>query len=285
MLMEKTLNFSEQELATELAALQEELCAFSSQCPDSPEKNNAVWIFRLCQGISTDEWESLSEKHDFRQWLTMPINDNAFPHLKQFQKTLERLAYQTDHDPLTGLANRRAFDRTLDIEMERSRRAKTPLSLAIFDLDNFKSINDTYGHPKGDEVLVKFAEHLKSGTRRYDLAARFGGEEFALIMAGSGVVRAKNLLERLLMEFRQIEFTSPDNKTIFNVTCSAGLTCFKGMGKIDDTQLIELADGALYEAKSAGKNQVKVSRLLFVDNVPNETLVHANEKQFLFGGK
>jgi len=276
-------DFPEQELATELSALQEELCAFSQQCTAQVDGSDAVWVFRLFQGVSSDEWENLVEKHDFKQWLTLPINGNAFPHLKQFQKTLERLAYQTDHDPLTGLANRRAFDRILDIEMERSRRAKTPISLAIFDLDNFKHVNDTYGHPKGDEVLARFAKQLQATTRRYDLAARFGGEEFALIMAGSGMVKAQRLLDRLLKEFRQIEFTAPDGETTFNVTCSVGLTCFKGIGDINDKQLIELADKALYDAKSSGKDQVKTSKLPFVDNVPNETLVQANEKQFLFG--
>jgi len=249
------------------------------------DASEAFWVFRLFQGVTPDEWESLSSKHDFNQWLTLPINGDAFPHLKRFQDTLERLAYQTEHDALTGLANRRAFDRILDIEIERSKRAKTPLSLVIFDLDNFKKVNDTYGHPKGDEVLAGFANQLQATTRRYDLAARFGGEEFALIMAGSGVVKAQRLLNRLLSEFRQIDFKVPDSDETFNVTCSAGLTCYKGSIDISDKELLELADEALYDAKNSGKDQVKVSKLPFVDNVPKETLVHANEKQFLFGGK
>ncbi len=279
---EKTLKFPENELATELFALQKELGAYFTESGD-PSKD--VWVFRMLQGVSPEEWEALSTKHDFTQWLSLPINGDAFPHLKQFQDTLERLAYQTDHDALTGLANRRAFDRTLDIEMERSKRAHTPLSLAIFDLDNFKSINDTYGHPKGDEVLATFAQMLQATTRRYDLAARYGGEEFALIMAGSGVVKAQRLLKRLLREFKEVEFMAPDNSETFNVTCSVGLTCYKGSIEMTPAEVLELADGALYEAKNSGKDQVKVSKLPFVDNVPNDTLVHANEKKFLFGGK
>lgn len=282
---EKAIKFPENELASELSLLQEELCGYSSTCADPVDADEAVWVFRLFQGVTPGEWESLSTKHDFSQWLTLPINGDAFPHLKYFQETLERLAYQTEHDALTGLANRRAFDRILDIEMERSKRAKTPLSLAIFDLDNFKHINDTYGHPKGDEVLATFAKQLKATTRRYDLAARFGGEEFALVMAGSGVVKAQRLLKRFLREFKLIEFKAPDSDETFSVTCSVGLTCYKGSIDLSDKELLELADEALYEAKNAGKDQVKVSKLPFVDNVPNETLVHANEKQFLFGGK
>lgn len=281
---EKKINFPEQELATELSELQKELCGLSQACLGKLD-TDTVWVFRLFEGITPEEWDDLSAKHDLQQWLTMPIDGDAFPQLKKLQKTLENLSYQTDHDALTGLANRRAFDRILDIEMERSKRAKTPLSLAIFDLDNFKSVNDTYGHTKGDEVLARFAEHLQASTRRYDLASRFGGEEFALIMAGSGVVKATQLLNRLLKEFKEIEFYSSDGETSFNVTCSAGLTCFKGSVNMTEKQLINLADEALYEAKSSGKDQVKVSKLPFVDNVPNATLVQANEKQFLFGGK
>lgn len=280
---EKNHNFPENELAAELSTLQSELGVLLGE--DTPEAENAVWVFRLFQGFSEERWSDISAKNDFTKWLTLPINGDTFPHLKRFQETLERLMYQTDHDSLTGLANRRAFDRTLDIEMERSKRAKTPLSLAIFDLDNFKAINDTQGHPKGDEVLQVFAKKLEETTRRYDLAARYGGEEFALIMAGSGVVKAQRLLRRLLKEFREIEFMTTDGESTFNVTCSVGLTCYKGTVDFDAEELLKLADDALYEAKTSGKDQVKVSKLPFVDNVPNDTLVQANEKQFLFGGK
>lgn len=282
---ENTIKLPEQELAEELVSLHKELTEFTKAFPDQLDSTEAVWVFRMFQGLSSSDWEDFASKHDLSQWLSLPVNEDSYPQFKRFQELLEHLAYQTDHDALTGLANRRAFDRILDIEIERSKRAKTPLSLAIFDLDDFKVVNDTYGHCKGDEVLVKFAAHLKASTRRYDLAARFGGEEFALIMAGSGVVRAQRLLERLLSEFREMDFETPDGSATFKVTCSVGLTCFKGSINITDKELIDLADTALYDAKAAGKDQIKLSKLPFVDNVPNETLVQANEKQFLFGGK
>ncbi|WP_419787962.1 GGDEF domain-containing protein [Pseudodesulfovibrio sp.] len=277
---ETAINFPEQELASELTHLQDELRSIGGD-----EHGSSVWVFRLFHGVTPQEWEDICARHDFRSWLSLPLDADAYPHLKQFQETLERLAYQTDHDPLTGLANRRAFDRVLDIEIERSRRANTPLSLAIFDLDDFKSINDTYGHSKGDEVLAGFAEKLRATTRRYDLAARFGGEEFVLIMAGTGLVKAQRMLNRFLSEFKAMTFKAPENDDTFSVTCSVGLTCFKGTVEITDKELVGLADEALYEAKAAGKDQVKVSRLPFLDNVPMDTLVQANEKQFLFGGK
>lgn len=281
--MEKTPKFPENELAAELAALQSQLGDRFKE--NSRTASEAVWVFRQIQGITPEEWDALASKHDFSGWLTVPINGDAFPHLKRLQETLERLSYQTEHDALTGLANRRAFDRILDIEIERSKRARTPLSLAIFDLDNFKSINDTHGHPKGDEVLATFAKKLQDTTRRYDLAARYGGEEFALIMAGSGVVKAQRLLKRLLDEVRQIKFATPDGRDSFSVTCSVGLTCYKGSVDFSSEEILKLADDALYEAKTSGKDQVKVSKLPFMDNVPNDTLVQANEKKFLFGGK
>ncbi len=282
--MEKIPKFHEDKLTAEMIALRDKL---GNQLGflGSDESTDAIWVFRLFQGISPEEWDSLATKYNLTGWLTLPVDGNAFPHVKHLQKTLERLTYQTDHDTLTGLANRRAFDRTLDIEIERSKRINIPLSLAIFDLDDFKSVNDTYGHPKGDEVLATFAKLLKETTRRYDLAVRYGGEEFALLMAGSSLQRAQRLLNRLLKDFRKIKFTSPDDKTHFNVTCSAGLTYYKGTEDIDSEALIKLADDALYEAKALGKNRIKVSPLPFVDNIPNETLVQAHEKQFLFGGK
>ncbi|MFH1913990.1 MAG: GGDEF domain-containing protein [Pseudomonadota bacterium] len=276
------INIPEEAIIAELAELQAELR--SALSPDG-NPSEAVWVFRRIEGLTHDQWHDLADRHHLRQWLTLPLDGDSFPHLKQFQATLEQMAHQTEHDPLTGLANRRAFDRVMGNEMERTKRARTPLSLAIFDLDDFKRINDTYGHQAGDEVLVAFADRLRQTTRRYDLAARFGGEEFALIMAGSGVVKAQRLLERLLAEFRAVPFRDPAGGGTFHVTCSVGLTCFKGTVDIEAADLVRLADGALYEAKSAGKDQVKVSKLPFADNVPSDTLVHANEKQFLFGGK
>ncbi|MDD3312055.1 GGDEF domain-containing protein [Pseudodesulfovibrio sp.] len=277
---ETDTNFPERELASELEMLQQELRQVGGE-----DNGSSVWVFRLFHGVTPEEWKDICERHDLRSWLSLPIDGDAFPHLKRFQETLERLAYQTDHDPLTGLANRRAFDRVLDVEVERSRRSQTPLSLAIFDLDNFKAVNDTYGHTVGDAVLAGFAEKLRATTRRYDLAARFGGEEFALIMAGTGLVKAQRMLNRFLSEFRMLEFHDPASGKTFSVTCSVGLTCFKGMADITDKELINLADEALYEAKAAGKDQVRISKLPFLDSVPNDTLVQAHEKQFLFGGK
>lgn len=272
----------EHEVLLELNSLQKELCTRANDHCLKLDPEPALCLFRLFPGITVDEWEEISRRHDLKQWLTLPIDGDAYPHLKQVQETMERLSYQTDHDPLTGLANRRAFDRILDIEIERSRRAGSSVSLAIIDLDDFKMVNDTYGHTKGDEVLVAFSRKVFQTTRRYDLAARLGGEEFALILSGTGLVKAKRVLKRLLEEFRDKTFETPESDT-FQVTCSAGLTTYKGTVDMDVKQLVDLADEALYRAKDAGKDQVKVSKIPDIDLVPQETLVQANEKQFLFG--
>jgi len=217
-------------------------------------------------------------------WMTIPLDKDMAPHLNHVQSVLRELSYKTEHDPLTGLSNRRVFERILDQEIERTRRSKTPLTLAILDLDNFKMINDTWGHLKGDEVLIDFADLLSRNSRRYDLVARIGGEEFAIILSGVGLVKAKQLLERLLDQVRGMTFAKTGSDETFSVTCSAGISCFKGMVDIEMHELINKADKALYDAKKSGKDRVCSADILDFESVTKETLVHANEKKFLFTG-
>lgn len=275
-------SMTRQEILREMELLQQELCtAANAHCTD-PETESALWICRVFPGITHHDWMEISRKHEFRQWITLPLDGDRYPHLKLLQETMEKLSYNMDHDALTGLANRRAFDRTLDIEIERARRSKSPVSLTLLDLDNFKRVNDTYGHSTGDIVLATVGGIISSQTRRYDLAARFGGEEFALILSGATLVRARKVVERILEEIREVRYTAPDG-TEFMVTCSAGLTCYKGSVPMSVRKMIDLSDKALYEAKDAGKDQVVVGGISDVEETSKETLVHANEKQFLFG--
>ena len=242
-------------------------------------------MFRICPGLTLDEFETLSKHHDLTGWLTLPVSGDAFPHLFHMQRTLQALHYESGHDPMTGLANRRTFERNLDMEIERAKRNLTPMSLAMIDLDDFKAINDTHGHLKGDEVLVRIGETLASLKRRYDIAARIGGEEFAVILAGVGMVKAEEILSRLLESIRELEFDTPDHGSVFRVTTSIGLTSYRGRVDMTPARLMDLADKALYEAKESGKNKIVVSALPDLDAAPRETLVHANEKSFLFTGK
>lgn len=274
---------NEANLLDELLSVRDKFCnekrvCHSCECPEG------LAVLRLCPGMTLPAWEILAERHGLNDWMTVPFDRDIAPHLNHIQSVLQELSYKTEHDPLTGLSNRRVFERTLDQEIERTRRSKTPLTLAILDLDNFKQVNDTWGHLKGDEVLIDFADLLSRNSRRYDLVARIGGEEFAIILSGVGLVKAKQLLERLLEGVRELTFNKPGSNETFSITCSAGISCYKGMVDVQMHELISKADKALYEAKKSGKDQLCSADILDFEAVTKETLVHANEKKFLFTG-
>lgn len=156
-------------------------------------------------------------------------------------------------DALTGLINRRQFNHQLHAEIARARRYQQPLSLALFDIDDFKKINDFYGHPMGDRILKELGALIKDNVRESDIAARYGGEEFALILPETRQVEAYELLERLRAMIAHTVFCLPDNPMTISISV--------GIAQIDLQQgtsfeLVEQADAALYEAKKQGKNQV-----------------------------
>jgi diguanylate cyclase (GGDEF) domain len=142
-------------------------------------------------------WPERLRRNKMDQWVILPLHSDKFPALTKLKEHIERLTFLQGQDPLTGLVNRRGFDSTMTLEVERSTRFKTPLTLCIMDLDNFKAVNDTYGHPCGDEVLQAVASILLSEMRMIDTAARIGGEEFALLLPGTGLARAQKLLQRI----------------------------------------------------------------------------------------
>lgn len=274
---------NESKLLDELLSIRGRFCNEKNVCFG---KNNpdGLALLRLCPGMTLNAWKIIAETHDLNDWITIPLEENSIPHLKHVQSVLQTLSYKTEHDPLTGIANRRAFEKTLDQEIERSSRDKTPVSLAILDLDNFKAINDTYGHLKGDEVLIDLADMISSNSRRYDLIARIGGEEFALILSGAGQRKAEQLVERLLENIRELTFKKPNSSETFSVTCSVGLATYKGLMNLKIHEFIEKADKALYEAKKTGKDRICTADILDFESVTRETLVHADEKKFLFTG-
>ena len=245
---------------------------------------DGIIIARLCSGMTLDEWAEIVSDGQFAQWLALPASGDATPHLTRIQRTLEELAHQTRHDPLTGLANRRAFEKNLKMELERAYRSGSNLSLAIFDLDDFKAVNDTYGHLCGDRVLASIAGTLLSHKRGYDLAARIGGEEFALILPGSGLVQAETTLERILDEAKSHKVICEGVPTPVSVTTSVGLVCTKGKMSLNVERFLDMADKALYEAKAQGKNRIVKAPIPDLLVPPQSALVHAQEKQFLFTG-
>ena len=161
------------------------------------------------------------------------------------------LTSEAHTDPLTGLLNRRGFSAYI----EESGSGTGDRRLAVFDIDRFKQVNDTYGHAAGDEVLRTFARVAKTVVRENDQVARLGGEEFAILLTGSTLDQAMMICERLRRSIEE-EVTEVDGRLI-SVTVSGGIAEIVKNGDIDET--IAAADLALYEAKRAGRNQLALA--------------------------
>ena len=160
-------------------------------------------------------------------------------------------------DEKTGLFNYREFARRLREEWLRALRYETPLSVIMLDLDHFKAINDRYGHPAGDRVLREFAMLVAGGARNTDVAARFGGEEFAVILPHTGGPLAARVAERIRAAVNDFTFLEPDDR--LKVTVSAGIATWPSHPSIDTAEaFVGAADRALLRAKSMGRNQVVV---------------------------
>jgi diguanylate cyclase (GGDEF)-like protein len=173
------------------------------------------------------------------------------------RKTYLRLEEEATVDVKTGLANYRVFYTRLRDEWERSERYKLQLSVVMFDLDDFKRVNDSVGHPAGDRVLREFGMLVSGGARGTDLAARYGGEEFAMILPHTDRQRAERVAERVRAAVAEFRFLEPEHT--LPVTVSAGVATFDAETDIASAeQLVAAADRALYAAKKAGKNRVVV---------------------------
>ncbi|WP_087504658.1 sensor domain-containing diguanylate cyclase [Neiella marina] len=181
--------------------------------------------------------------------------------VNQIQALNRQLKTLAQEDGLTGLANRRRFDEVLSMELSRSHRQKTSLSLALIDIDYFKQYNDVYGHMQGDHCLQSFAECLRKAIRRpTDLAVRYGGEEFALLLPDTGSPEGVILTLQQLLKRAGIPHEA-SNVASF-LTASIGVvTVTSGIASVSPSELIEHADQALYRAKNAGRNTVEYIRI------------------------
>jgi len=160
-------------------------------------------------------------------------------------------------DSLTGLLNRRYFEERLSEEFERSRRHKQPFSLIILDIDNFKNLNDSYGHLFGDEILKTTTSVIRRCVRIIDIAARYGGEEFAIILPTTDKSGTSIIAERIRAEIESTISLVRDTGTTINITVSLGIASFPDDASVAE-ELINNADRALYRAKSQGKNKVVI---------------------------
>ena len=177
---------------------------------------------------------------------------------ESIQRANERLEHLVVTDGLTNLRNHRSFREQLDDEFERARRYGLPLSLVIFDVDDFKKINDSLGHLQGDSILREIARRTLQVTRKSDVVARYGGEEFAVIMPQTGLDGAQVQAERLRAELAQGTYEGMPKER--PVTVSIGLAVLDHETMFDCEVLIRVADTALYVAKRKGKNRVEVGR-------------------------
>jgi diguanylate cyclase (GGDEF)-like protein len=173
--------------------------------------------------------------------------------LYEKNRLLEQLATS---DPLTGLPNRRTFEEQVYVEMERARRGNHPLSCLIFDIDNFKEINDVHGHQAGDEVLRQIGRVLLGRKRRTDMVSRYGGEEFVWLLPGAPLAAATELGEWLVRTIRDMEIVT--TLVPLRVSVSIGVSTYEPEthGDVPTSVLLASADEALREAKEAGKDRV-----------------------------
>jgi diguanylate cyclase (GGDEF)-like protein/PAS domain S-box-containing protein len=181
----------------------------------------------------------------------------AFEDITERKKAEEQLKLFASMDGLTGIANRRHFDTTLDLEWRRAMRSAKPLSLIIVDVDYFKNYNDVYGHPAGDSCLQKIAHTIRDSLRRAgNFVARYGGEEFIVILPDTNTEGAYLFAESLIEKIENLNIEHKDSKVGKNVTVSLGVST--AVPKKDSTQdeLISMADKALYKAKQEGRNRV-----------------------------
>ncbi|AKU10886.1 diguanylate cyclase [Azoarcus sp. CIB] len=177
---------------------------------------------------------------------------DAEERMNELQRQLDEASRLMRHDQLTGVLNRRGLEETFDKEAARARRHGSPLSLALLDLDNFKQLNDTFGHRTGDDALVHLATIIRQSLRPQDTISRHGGEEFILLYPDTTLEQAQTALVRLQRELTRNFFLTHERKVL--ITFSAGVTQWNPDDTVEST--VQRADEAMYQAKQAGKNKV-----------------------------
>jgi len=179
---------------------------------------------------------------------------NVIGSVKAITKYTKELEFYATRDPLTHLYNQRVFWELLNYEVERAKRYNYKFALIIIDLDNFKLINDTYGHHFGDKFLVEVAKILENSKRKGDILARYGGDEFTMILPMCGLTQAASVAERIKENLQNFKMEAPDGKMV-SVTASFGIVIFPDHGETSK-DLFVLADTLMYKAKREGKNLI-----------------------------
>jgi two-component system cell cycle response regulator len=176
---------------------------------------------------------------------------------RELKNKLQFALENAAHDGLTGLFNRRYFDRRLREEIAHAKRHKRPFSLVLLDLDHFKLVNDTYGHEDGDRVLRHIAEVAQAQLREDDVACRYGGEEFILLLRGTSAMAARVVANRLRANLAARPITLGPQDELRHITFSAGVSAADERNSYNTEEIVGRADAALYRAKRAGRNRVE----------------------------
>jgi diguanylate cyclase (GGDEF)-like protein len=187
--------------------------------------------------------------------------------VETLQAKLSEMEVEATVDPLTKVGNRRRFDSSLKRLTQAAKENGTSLALAMIDVDHFKKINDTHGHPIGDRVLVCVAQWLSRGVRQTDVVCRYGGEEFAILLPGASATEVERRMKKLLMDISnssyEYDVLGRKEKVHFTVSC--------GLADIDAEETPESfvgrADEALYEAKKKGRNRVVTRKRSLIGRV------------------
>jgi diguanylate cyclase (GGDEF)-like protein len=204
-------------------------------------------------GVRTDVTDLVRREQELRQ-----LNAERDDYAKALQEANARLEQLSETDSLTGLANRRQFDRRLQEEWRRALRHGQPLALLMIDVDYFKPFNDLHGHPQGDACLRKVADTLRSCARRAgDVVARYGGEEFVLLLPHAGIAEAQQVASRCLSAVDEAAIPHGSSPVSGTVTLSIGVGAMQPQAQMEGpVLLLRQADISLYKAKRAGRNRV-----------------------------
>lgn len=189
---------------------------------------------------------------DFKKKLKVlnpEIRKNMEKILKDLEKNIDYLYTIATIDEKTGIYNNKFFNQLAEIEISKAKRGM-PLSLLIIDIDNFKKLNDTYGHLTGDKILENIAQALKKSVRKYDIYSRFGGEEFFVLLPNTIIKRAVIVANRIRKNIEQFPLFKR-----YKITISGGVSQYKKNDSL--SKLSNRADKALYKAKHKGKNRIE----------------------------
>lgn len=250
-IIEEHRNSVQQLLGMDQAAFYEFISQVDAQLPDMAS------LFDVTLLDEKSREQILNEARDILVAQNLKLiqqSDQRQQEIESLQQKAQSIEQEANRDHLTGISNRKYIEELLATELELSRRRQRPLSLAFIDIDNFKPINDTYGHPTGDRVLQIITRFFAAQIRQQDSLARYGGDEFLLLLHNTDGDNAYNLLSRIMASLHSSPGIEVDEQLI-RVTISIGMASFTpGDKTTSPEQLIEQADKALYQSKKAGRN-------------------------------